>query len=193
MERSATRRHDPERRERIIAATLGLIAEQGVAGATYRTVAAAADIPLGSMTYHFPTREDLVFAAFERFADESFSPLDRAMRTADGDPREALAQLVIQDDVEPRTKILLAELYVLAFRHPRYADLLRQWMGRSRDAIARRIDGVNPRVLDAVQEGLGLQRWLLPDELTDDDIRQVFHALIPAPHTPPSALSRSKT
>lgn len=187
MQRSATRRHDPERRERIIAATLGLIAEQGVAGATYRTVAAAADIPLGSMTYHFPSREDLIFAAFERFADETFSPLDRAMRTADGDPREALAQLVIQDDVEPRTKILLAELYVLAFRHPRYADLLRQWMGRSRDAIARRIDGVNPRVLDAVQEGLGLQRWLLPDELTDADVRDVFDALIPAPPTPPSA------
>ena len=187
MERSATRRHDPERRERIIGATLGLIAEQGVAGATYRTVAVAADIPLGSMTYHFPSREDLIFAAFERFADETFSPLDRAMRTADGDPREALAQLVIQDDVEPRTKILLAELYVLAFRHPRYADLLRQWMGRSRDAIARRIDGVNPRVLDAVQEGLGLQRWLLPDELTDADVRDVFDALIPATPTPPSS------
>ena len=187
MERSATRRHDPERRERIIAATLDLIAEQGVAGATYRTVAAAADIPLGSMTYHFPSREDLIFAAFERFADETFSPLDRAMRTADGDPREALAQLVIQDDVEPRTKILLAELYVLAFRHPRYADLMRQWMGRSRDAIARRIDGANPRVLDAVQEGLGLQRWLQPDQLTDDDIRHVFQALIPATPTQPSA------
>ena len=187
MERSATRRHDPERRERIIAATLDLIAEQGVAGATYRTVAAAADIPLGSMTYHFPSREDLIFAAFERFADETFSPLDRAMRTADGDPREALAQLVIQDDVEPRTKILLAELYVLAFRHPRYADLMRQWMGRSRDAIARRIDGANPRVLDAVQEGLGLQRWLQPDQLTDDDIRHVFQALIPATPTPPSS------
>ena len=187
MERSATRRHDPERRERIIAATLDLIAEQGVARATYRTVAAAADIPLGSMTYHFPSREDLIFAAFERFSDETFSPLDRAMRTADGDPREALAQLVIQDDVEPRTKILLAELYVLAFRHPRYADLMRQWMGRSRDAIARRIDGVNPRVLDAVQEGLGLQRWLQPDQLTDDDIRHVFQALIPATPTQPSA------
>lgn len=187
MERSATRRHDPARRDRIIAATLDLIAEHGVAGATYRTVAAAADIPLGSMTYHFPSREDLIFAAFERFADETFSPLDRAMRTADGDPREALAQLVIQDDVEPRTKILLAELYVLAFRHPRYAGLMRQWMGRSRDAIARRIDGVNPRVVDAVQEGLGLQRWLAPDEVTEDVVRHVFQVLIPIPPNPPSA------
>lgn len=187
MERSATRRHDPERRERIIAATLDLIAEQGVAGATYRTVAAAADIPLGSMTYHFPSRDDLLFAAFERFADETFSPLDGAMASADGDPREALAQLVLQDDDDPRTKILLAELYVLAFRHPRYADLMRQWMGRSRDAIARRIDGVNPRVVDAVQEGLGLQRWLAPDEVTEDVVRHVFQVLIPIPPNPPSA------
>jgi DNA-binding transcriptional regulator YbjK len=187
MERTITRRHDPERRDRIIAATLDLIADQGTSGATYRTVAAAAGIPLGSMTYHFPSRDDLLFAAFERFADETFSPLDRAMSTADGDPREALAQLVIQDDDDPRTKILLAELYVLAFRETRYADLMRQWMGRSRDAIARRIDGVNPRVLDAVQEGLGLQRWLLPDELTADDVRHVFHALIPDPPVGPRA------
>lgn len=185
MQRSATRRHDPERRDRIIAATLDLIAEHGVAGATYRTVAVAADVPLGSMTYHFPSRDDLLFAAFERFADETFSPLDRAMATPVADVVDALARLVLEDDDDPRTKILLAELYVLAFRQRRYAELMRQWMGRSRDAIARRIDGVNPRVLDAVQEGLGLQRWLMPDELTDDDIRQVFRALIPAPPTQP--------
>ncbi|MBB1513354.1 TetR family transcriptional regulator [Tessaracoccus sp. MC1627] len=187
MERSATRRHDPERRGRIIAATLDLIAEHGVAGATYRTVAAAADIPLGSMTYHFPTREDLIFAAFERFADESFSPLDRAMATPGTDPVDALTHLVLEDDGDVRTKVLLAELYVLAFRQERYADLMRQWMRRSRDAIAQRVDGVSPRAIDAVQEGLGLQRWLAPDEVTEDIVRHVFLALIPEPPTQPSA------
>ncbi|MHA6513814.1 TetR/AcrR family transcriptional regulator [Tessaracoccus sp. Z1128] len=185
MERSTARRHDPERRDRIIAATLDLIAEHGVAGATYRTIAVAADVPLGSMTYHFPNRDDLIFAAFERFADESFSPLDRAMDASGADPREALTRLVLEDDDDARTKILLAELYVLAFRHPRYADLMRQWMGRSRDAIARRVEGISARVVDAIQEGLGLQRWLAPGEVTEDDVRRVFAALIPAPADPP--------
>ena len=185
MERSASRRHDPERRDRIIAATLDLIADHGTAGATYRTVAATAGIPLGSMTYHFPSREDLIFAAFERFADETFSPLDRAMAASDGDPVEALTRLVVRDDGEVRTQVLLAELYVLAFRQERYADLLRQWMRRSSTVIARRIVGVSPRAIDAVQEGLGLQRWLAPDEVTEDVVRDVFRALIPDPETPP--------
>ena len=185
MERSASRRHDPERRARIIAATLDLIADHGTAGATYRTVAAAAGIPLGSMTYHFPSREDLIFAAFERFADETFSPLDRAMAASDGDPVEALTRLVVRDDGDVRTQVLLAELYVLAFRQDRYADLLRQWMRRSSAVIARRVVGVSPRAIDAVQEGLGLQRWLAPDEVTEDVVRDVFRALIPDPETPP--------
>lgn len=185
MERSASRRHDPERRDRIIAATLDLIADHGTAGATYRTVAATAGIPLGSMTYHFPSREDLIFAAFERFADETFSPLDRAMAASDGDPVEALTRLVVRDDGDVRTQVLLAELYVLAFRQERYADVLRQWMRRSSTVIARRIVGVSPRAIDAVQEGLGLQRWLAPDEVTEDVVRDVFRALIPDPETPP--------
>ena len=185
MERSASRRHDPERRDRIIAATLDLIADHGTAGATYRTVAATAGIPLGSMTYHFPSREDLIFAAFERFADETFSPLDRAMAASDGDPVEALTRLVVRDDGDVRTQVLLAELYVLAFRQERYADLLRQWMRRSSAVIARRVVGVSPRAIDAVQEGLGLQRWLAPDEVTEDVVRDVFRALIPDPETPP--------
>ena len=75
----------------------------------------------------------------------------------------------------------------MAFRHDRYADLMRQWMRRSRDVIAQRIDGVSPRAIDAVQEGLGLQRWLAPDEVTEDVVRHVFQALIPVPPNPPSA------
>ena len=38
------RRHDPERRQRIIQACLDVIAERGVAGVSHRLVAAAADV-----------------------------------------------------------------------------------------------------------------------------------------------------
>ena len=47
------RRVDPNRRQRIIDACLDVIAERGVAGTSHRIVAEAADVPLGSMTYHF--------------------------------------------------------------------------------------------------------------------------------------------
>ncbi|MGO4783898.1 TetR/AcrR family transcriptional regulator [Cryobacterium sp. W22_MBD10_FK3] len=183
-----TRRYDPERADRIIDATLDLIAEQGLAGATYRTVADAAGVPLGSMTYHFPSRGDLLFAAFSRFADVAFTPLDDAMADPDEDPREQLVRIVLTDE-GLRDRILLAELYVLSFREERYAELSRDWMRRARDAISPRVNsvisasGVSPAVLDAVQEGLGLHRYFLPEEYPESVVRATFDALIPAADT----------
>ena len=177
-----TRRHDPERADRIIEATLDLIAEHGLAGATYRTVADAAGVPLGSMTYHFPSRGDLLFAAFSRFADAAFTPLDETMADPDADPREQLVRIVLTDE-GLRDRVLLAELYVLSFREERYAELTRDWMRRARDAISPRVSGVrgvSPAVLDAVQEGLGLHRYFLPEEYPEDVVRATFDALIPA-------------
>ncbi|MDR6974369.1 DNA-binding transcriptional regulator YbjK [Streptomyces sp. 3330] len=43
----ATGHTDPQRRERILAATLDLIAERGVAGVSHRKIAARAGVPLG--------------------------------------------------------------------------------------------------------------------------------------------------
>ena len=183
-----TRRYDPERADRIIEATLDLIAEHGLAGATYRTVADAAGVPLGSMTYHFPSRGDLLFAAFSRFADVAFTPLDDAMADPDEDPREQLVRIVLTDE-GLRDRILLAELYVLSFREERYAELSRDWMRRARDAISPRVSsvisasGVSPAVLDAVQEGLGLHRYFLPEEYPESVVRATFDALIPAADT----------
>ena len=55
-----TRRNDPNRRDRIIDACLRVIAEVGVAGASHRKIAEAADVPLGSMTYHFTGMDELL-------------------------------------------------------------------------------------------------------------------------------------
>ena len=63
----ATGHADPQRRARIIAATLDLIADEGVAGVSHRKIAARAGVPLGSMTYHFDGIDDLLREAFRHF------------------------------------------------------------------------------------------------------------------------------
>ena len=55
--------HDAGRRDRIIDACLVVIARDGVDGTSMRRVATAAAVPLGSMTYHFTSRDDLVIGA----------------------------------------------------------------------------------------------------------------------------------
>src|SRR4051794_6151712 len=75
----ARRRYDPGRRDRIIDACLDVIAEHGVAGTSHRKVAEAADVPLGSMTYHFAGMEDLLHEALSRFADHASAQLESAL------------------------------------------------------------------------------------------------------------------
>lgn len=171
------RRTEPGRRDRIIDVTLDAVVVHGVAGATYRTIAEACDVPLGSLTYHFATRDDLLLAAFERFADTAARVLVDAMADTGTPVAELLTRLVTADD-GPRHRILLAELYVLAYRDERYADLTRRWMLRAREAVAGRVQGVDPSVLDAVHEGLGLHQWFRPDAFPPATVRRTFDMLL---------------
>ena len=75
----STRRVDPDRRERIIDCVLELVAVQGMAGTSHRKVAALADVPLGSMTYHFSGMDELLEATFTRFAPRSASASPRGL------------------------------------------------------------------------------------------------------------------
>ncbi len=46
-----------------------MIADDGVEGTSLRKIAARAGVPLGSLTYYFDGREDLITEAFLRFTD----------------------------------------------------------------------------------------------------------------------------
>lgn len=54
-----------QRREALILATLSLIAEQGVAGATVRAIASRAEVTPGLIRHHFSSKDDLILAAYE--------------------------------------------------------------------------------------------------------------------------------
>ncbi|GAA3108232.1 hypothetical protein GCM10020254_62710 [Streptomyces goshikiensis] len=66
------RRYDPERRQRIIDAAIRVVGAKGIAGLSHRSVAAEADVPLGSTTYHFKTLDELLVAAL-RQANQAFT------------------------------------------------------------------------------------------------------------------------
>ncbi len=173
--RPRTRRTDPGRRDRIVAACLEVIAAEGVDGTSLRRVAAAADVPLGSTTYHFEGRDDLLRAAFTRFADsvaDRFAA--RLAAVAPGDREggvRAVVDLVLRDlPADHRDLVLTHELYTLAARDPRYRTLTNAWMRRSRQAFERCFDPATARVLDALVEGLTLHRALDAEPHDDADV-----------------------
>ncbi|GAT82509.1 TetR family transcriptional regulator [Streptomyces sp. F-3] len=162
----ATGHTDPRRRERILAATLDLIADEGVAGVSHRKIAARARVPLGSMTYHFSGIDELLREAFTRFADHIVAVFEEHLGRADGpeQAREAVTDLVHALSEGPRRDLVLTqELYTLAARNPSYRELTRAWMHRSRRLLERHFDADTARQLDALIEGLTLHRALDTD------------------------------
>ncbi len=160
---TAPRRYDPERRERIIDACLDVIAESGVAGTSHRKVAQAADVPLGSMTYHFTGMSDLLHEAFSRFAQTTSNAFDERMAAAqDTDTaKQAVADTITQVVFSnQRDLVLTHELYTLAAREPAFRDITNAWMARSRTTLEQYFEPTTARILDALIEGLTIHRAL---------------------------------
>src|SRR3954453_19787998 len=61
--------------EEILRATLDLIRRDGLGAVTHRTVADASGVPLGSLTYYFATKQDLLRAALRLFVADDVARL----------------------------------------------------------------------------------------------------------------------
>lgn len=176
-----SRRHDPERRDRIVDACLDVIAEHGVAGCSHRRVAAAADVPLGSMTYHFDGMQQLLQEAFGRFADSVADQFERRMGEVHDREQaaEAVVKLITEDVLgSHRDLVLTHELYTLAAREPAYRSLTNAWMTRSREALGRQFDPVTTRMLDALIEGLSIHRALDTEEPDDAVVAEAVRRIL---------------
>ncbi|MFB7829927.1 TetR/AcrR family transcriptional regulator, partial [Streptomyces hydrogenans] len=126
----ATGHTDPQRRERILAATLDHIAAEGVAGVSHRKIATRAGVPLGSMTYHFTGIDDLLREAFTRFADHIVTVFAQHLSGVESPEqvRKALVDLIHTISDGPQRDLVLAqELYTLAARRPEYRALTQTW------------------------------------------------------------------
>jgi TetR/AcrR family transcriptional regulator, regulator of biofilm formation and stress response len=170
----SSRRYDPQRRDRIIDAALDSIAADGVAGTSHRKVALLADVPLGSMTYHFASMDELLMEAFTRFAGR-ISDAFEARLDAATDRHEALDAIVslIHEDLQRSRAehVVTYELYTLAARNPDFRSITQAWMRASRRALQRHFDPITARRLDAYIEGAALHIALDPDPQTTEDTR----------------------
>ncbi|WP_333812126.1 TetR/AcrR family transcriptional regulator [Timonella senegalensis] len=185
----AERRIDPERRERILAVTRELIATNGVDGVTHRKVAAAADVPLGAMTYYFSGRDELLFEVFTRFADEVAARFATRMSAATNylEARDAVVSIITHDVFPDRERadaraerarsndlVITHELYALAARRPEYREITHTWMAKSRAALEQHFDPDTARMLDALIEGLTIHRALDTEDVADLAVEAVL-------------------
>ncbi|MBF4619253.1 TetR family transcriptional regulator [Clavibacter sp. VKM Ac-2873] len=181
------RRADPHRRDRIIDACLDVIADAGVDGTTHRRVAAAADVPLGSMTYHFDGMDDLLREAFTRFADRVAERMRRRMGSArtHEEAESAVVDVIVRDLLGTQGDLVLThELYTLAARRPEYSTITQGWMARSRAALEEHVDPTTARMLDALVEGLSIHRALDPEPPGEAFVREAVRRILRSASAP---------
>jgi DNA-binding transcriptional regulator YbjK len=175
------RRHDPDRASRIVDATTEVIAEHGVAGTTHRLIAAAADVPLGSLTYHFTGLDDLLRQAFTRHAERLGTKYEARfahVRTAE-DAVDAVTDLVHADvDADDRDWAVAYELYLAALRDPALRTVTESWMRRSRSVLEGFIDPTTARGVDALIEGLVMHKLLSTGPVSREQTRQIVARML---------------
>ncbi|MFJ6580244.1 TetR/AcrR family transcriptional regulator [Streptomyces sp. NPDC091368] len=184
------RRHDPGRRERIVDAALTVVGRAGIAGLSHRTVAAEADVPLGSTTYHFASLDELLVAALHK-ADEGFGRLLRehpALTAPDTGLAAALARLLGEWLGGERARVELEyELYLAALRRPALRPVAAEWTESVVAALAHRTDPVSARAAVAVMDGLCLQALLTDGAYDEERARVVLARVLNEAPRPPLA------
>lgn len=148
----------------ILEATLRVIAADGVDAVRYRRIAEEARVPLGTVSYHFTAREELIRAAFAFFLDKNTAMLAELRPRFSGETLEEvaefLADLVRADFADPDRRCLAEyELVVYAGRDPAVARGLAAW------------DRARVAELAVVLERLGVRRPIAAARTAIDIVR----------------------
>jgi DNA-binding transcriptional regulator YbjK len=171
------RRHDPERRQRIIDAAIRVAGARGLAGLSHRSVAAEADVPLGSTTYHFATLDELTVAAL-RQAGKGFATVIAARGGPTGPDTDLAAELAGLAGAwlagDPTGAKLEYELYLAALRRPALRPVAAEWSRDLTARLTRRTDPATARALVAVLDGICLQTLLTGAPYDEGYAREVF-------------------
>jgi TetR/AcrR family transcriptional regulator, regulator of biofilm formation and stress response len=171
------RRHDPNRKERIVEKALEVLARDGVAGITHRAIGVAADVPLGSITYHFATLDDIVQSAFSAHVDKLSRRFEARLESCqDGDDLIECITAAITDDLaaHPNELAVTYELYGDAVRKPQTKRLTQQWMERAEDALAEHFDRATARLIDVVVEGLMVHMSIAQQPISKSEVRALL-------------------
>ena len=139
------RANDPQRREKIIQATLEAVKLYGIHAVTHRKIATLAGVPLGSMTYYFSGIDELLLEAFSSFTEI----MSRQY--------QAITDMIYSSQVAtPDNMELMYQLYALASRKPLLKTVMQNWMQRSQQTLEQWFEPGTARALDAFIEGMTL-------------------------------------
>ena len=163
-----------DRRSTILDATLRLIATDGVDSVTHRRVAAAADVALGSTTYYFESREQLLREAFRLYLTRIRALQTQLLEGFRISTAEHLVDYLVEltkREFEDEAMMLAEyELTLFAARDSEVADALHEWDAAMIAQLARALEALGAsRPFDAAKTLLHMMRGHELDSLSRHD------------------------
>jgi DNA-binding transcriptional regulator YbjK len=165
------------RRERLLEVTIELVAREGIDAVTHRRVAELAQVPLGSTTYYFASREEMLVEALKTFGRQEIAAI-RA-RLADLPVRPPSRRRYVEGLVDFLAPQLgdehwrtLAQYTLLceAARRPELEPVAREWnqawwavLEELFQALKVPDPGLEARMLLAMLDGFLLEQLAAPD------------------------------
>lgn len=200
-------RSNPQRRRELADAAIELLAAEGLRGLTHRAVDRAAQLPTGTASNYFPSRDQLLVATAERVVAlhlEQMVRLDTEVDVSDSaDPLVDLISASLQDAVTTSRHRYLAivELQAEAARRPVLESAL---SGLAGDALGVTLDEHARLDLQLPPEAVGLLVTLYggalfaligsaqrPDDATVDQVAAAIVAGVRAVRAPGAGAPRS--
>jgi DNA-binding transcriptional regulator YbjK len=181
----------------LIEAAVRLLGRDGRQAVTHRAVAEEAGVPLGSTTYYFKSRDDLLAQALGHITDRVIEAVDETTeRFTAAESAEELADALCEwlvEAVEPGRNRYVAEyeLWLEAARRPELRDTARAWCAADRQSVQAalaRLGSEDPerdaRIVVPAIDGFGGMAVIASNpvkaaEALRPEIRRLVGALLP--------------
>lgn len=147
----------------VLEAARECVIELGMAQTTARVIAARCGIAVGTLTYHFPSVDDLLVEALRQssheFTDAVVAASDRE-ETAEGRLLVLIGTAIPDHPAASRNWRLWLEYWARAIHHPEIAEMHNEryaaWRGAFVEAIARGVASGEFRSVDSQAEAVRL-------------------------------------
>jgi AcrR family transcriptional regulator len=145
--RTGTQARTTEAIEQILNATLAVLARDGLSSLTLRRVAAECGTGLGNVSYHFPTKEDLLNGLLDALLAAYSEHIGQLKKELPKDDREQLKAMVVTlllDAQTMETTYLFPELWSMANHFPEVDTRLQDFYRKARGPAIDLLQRLNP-------------------------------------------------
>lgn len=153
-----------ETRTKLIDAAIGLIAREGMTGATTRAISEEAGVSQGAQSHHFPQRVDLIAATMEHLVLQRLARYENfTQRLPDGLAERSRALLdLVWEDFSSDTFAVWVRIWVAAAEDPELAERLPELDQTLRRALLAEMvtvvgEMIEPAEVEAAATRLGIE------------------------------------